>query len=315
MSEPIKAAIIGSGNIGTDLMIKILRGSGILEIAAMVGIDPASDGLARAGRLAVTPIATGVDGLIEHEVFADIDIVFDATSAGAHRYNAERLIAAKPGIRLIDLTPAAIGPYCVPVVNLDDNIDEQNVNMVTCGGQATVPIVAAVSQVANVRYAEIVASISSKSAGPGTRANIDEFTETTAAALRSVGGADASKALIILNPAEPPVMMRDTVFVLSETADRDAISASIEAMVERVNAYVPGYRLKQTVQFDDITEPVNVPGVGEFTGLKTSVFLEVEGAAHYLPSYAGNLDIMTSAALRTAETIATRALAPALQEA
>ena len=313
MSEPIKAAIIGSGNIGTDLMIKMLRGSGILEIAAMVGIDPASDGLARAGRLGVTPIATGVDGLIADPVFADIDIVFDATSAGAHRYNAERLIAAKPGIRLIDLTPAAIGPYCVPVVNLDDNIDAQNVNMVTCGGQATVPIVAAVSQVANVRYAEIVASISSKSAGPGTRANIDEFTETTAAALRSVGGADASKALIILNPAEPPVMMRDTVFVLSEVADRDAISASIEAMVERVNAYVPGYRLKQTVQFDDITEPVNVPGIGEFTGLKTSVFLEVEGAAHYLPSYAGNLDIMTSAALRTAETIATRALA--LQEA
>ncbi len=313
MSEPIKAAIIGSGNIGTDLMIKILRGSGILEIAAMVGIDPASDGLARAGRLGVTPIATGVDGLIEHEVFADVDIVFDATSAGAHRYNAERLIAAKPGIRLIDLTPAAIGPYCVPVVNLDDNIDAQNVNMVTCGGQATVPIVAAVSQVANVRYAEIVASISSKSAGPGTRANIDEFTETTAAALRSVGGAQASKALIILNPAEPPVMMRDTVFVLSDVADRDAIAASIEAMVERVNAYVPGYRLKQTVQFDHISEPVNVPGVGAFTGLKTSVFLEVEGAAHYLPSYAGNLDIMTSAALRTAETIATRAFA--LQEA
>jgi acetaldehyde dehydrogenase len=313
MSEPIKAAIIGSGNIGTDLMIKMLRGSGILEITAMVGIDPASDGLARAGRLGVTPIATGVDGLIADPVFADIEIVFDATSAGAHRYNAERLIAAKPSIRLIDLTPAAIGPYCVPVVNLDDNIDAQNVNMVTCGGQATVPIVAAVSQVVNVRYAEIVASISSKSAGPGTRANIDEFTETTAAALRSVGGADASKALIILNPAEPPVMMRDTVFVLSDVADRDGISASIEAMVERVNAYVPGYRLKQTVQFDDITEPVNVPGIGEFTGLKTSVFLEVEGAAHYLPSYAGNLDIMTSAALRTAETIATRALA--LQEA
>lgn len=313
MSEPIKAAIIGSGNIGTDLMIKILRGSGILQIDAMVGIDPASDGLARAGRLGVTPIATGVDGLIADPVFADIDIVFDATSAGAHRHNAERLIAAKPGIRLIDLTPAAIGPYCVPVVNLDDNIDAQNVNMVTCGGQATVPIVAAVSQVANVQYAEIVASISSRSAGPGTRANIDEFTETTAAALRSVGGAQTSKALIILNPAEPPVMMRDTVFVLSEVADRDAISASIEAMVARVNAYVPGYRLKQTVQFDDITEPVNVPGVGAFTGLKTSVFLEVEGAAHYLPSYAGNLDIMTSAALRTAETIATRAFA--LQEA
>jgi acetaldehyde dehydrogenase len=307
------AAIIGSGNIGTDLMIKMLRGSGIIRVAAMVGIDPASDGLARATRLGVTAIATGVDGLIEHEVFSDIDIVFDATSAGAHLYNAEKLVAAKPDIRLIDLTPAAIGPYCVPVVNLEQNLDAQNVNMVTCGGQATIPIVAAVSEITGVHYAEIVASISSKSAGPGTRANIDEFTETTAAALRTVGGAAHSKALIILNPAEPAVMMRDTVFVLTDAADRAEIEASVERMVGRVNAYVSGYRLKQRVQFDDITEPVNVPGHGAFTGLKTSVFLEVEGAAHYLPAYAGNLDIMTSAALRTAETIATRSLA--LQEA
>ena len=313
MTHTVNAAIIGSGNIGTDLMIKILRGSGILNISAMVGIDPASDGLARAARLGVTSIATGVDGLIEHEVFADIDIVFDATSAGAHKYNAERLAAAKPGIRLIDLTPAAIGPYCVPVVNLSDNIEAQNVNMVTCGGQATIPVVAAISRIAPVRYAEIVASISSKSAGPGTRANIDEFTETTAAALRSVGGAESSKAIIILNPADPPVMMRDTVFALTDGGDRDAIEASVAEIVAQVQEYVPGYRLKQRVQFDDITTPENVPGVGEFTGLKTTVFLEVEGAAHYLPAYAGNLDIMTAAALRTAETIATHSLA--VQEA
>ena len=303
-----KAAVIGSGNIGTDLLIKIIRGSDVLDAAALVGIDPASDGLARAERLGVTAISTGVEGLIAHEVFADIDIVFDATSAGAHVANDRALREAKPGIRVIDLTPAAIGPYCVPVVNLEQNLDAPNVNMVTCGGQATVPIVAAVSAVAPVRYAEIVASISSKSAGPGTRANIDEFTETTSAALRTVGGAEAGKAIIILNPADPPVMMRDTVFVLSEQADRAAIEASVAEMVARVASYVPGYRLKQRVQFEDIAVPVRVPGVGEFTGLKTSVFLEVEGAAHYLPSYAGNLDIMTSAALRTAETIATRAL-------
>jgi acetaldehyde dehydrogenase len=308
MPQGVPAAIIGSGNIGTDLMIKILRGSGILSITAMVGIDSESDGLARAARLGVTAIATGVDGLIASPEFERLEIVFDATSAGAHRYNAEKLRKAKPGIRLIDLTPAAIGPYCVPVVNLEQNLDAQNVNMVTCGGQATIPIVAAVSAVTPVHYAEIVASISSKSAGPGTRANIDEFTETTAEALQSVGGAKASKALIVLNPAEPPMMMRDTVYVLTDAADRDAIEASVDEMVAKVNAYVSGYRLKQRVQFDDISEPVNVPGVGSFTGLKTSVFLEVQGAAHYLPSYAGNLDIMTSAALRTAETIATRAL-------
>ncbi len=303
-----RAAIIGSGNIGTDLLIKILRGSEVLEAAAMVGIDPASDGLARAARLGVTAISTGVDGLIEHDILDSIDIVFDATSASAHIANAAKLRAAKPGIRLIDLTPAAIGPYCVPVVNLEENLEAENVNMVTCGGQATIPIVAAVSAITSVKYAEIVASISSKSAGPGTRANIDEFTETTSAALRSVGGAEAGKAIIILNPADPPVMMRDTVFVLSDDADRDAIEASIVEMVEKVSAYVPGYRLKQRVQFDAITEPVDVPGYGMFTGLKTSVFLEVEGAAHYLPAYAGNLDIMTSAALRTAETIATRSI-------
>jgi acetaldehyde dehydrogenase len=306
MTQPANAAIIGSGNIGTDLMIKIIRGSGILKVVALVGIDPESDGLARAERLGVAAIATGVDGLIEHELFESIDIVFDATSAGAHRYNAEKLLAAKPSIRLLDLTPAAIGPYCIPVVNLEEHIDAPDLNMVTCGGQATVPIVAAVSSVTNVTYAEIVASISSKSAGPGTRANIDEFTETTSAALEAVGGADKGKAIIVLNPAEPPLMMRDTVFTLSEVADQDAIEQAIDEMVARVNAYVPGYRLKQKVQFELIEEPVVIPGVGEFTGLKTSVFLEVEGAAHYLPAYAGNLDIMTSAALRTAETIAQR---------
>jgi acetaldehyde dehydrogenase len=207
---------------------------------------------------------------------------------------------------MIDLTPAAIGPYCVPVVNLEAQLDAPNVNMVTCGGQATIPIVAAVSRVAKVHYAEIVASISSKSAGPGTRANIDEFTETTSKAIEAVGGAAKGKAIIVLNPAEPPLIMRDTVYVLSEAADQAKVEASIEAMVRAVNAYVPGYRLKQKVQFDEIAAnaPLNLPGLGRFSGLKTSVFLEVEGAAHYLPAYAGNLDIMTSAALATAERIA-----------
>jgi acetaldehyde dehydrogenase len=305
MAQRTQVAIIGSGNIGTDLLIKIIRGSDALEVAALVGIDPESDGLARARRLGITAIDSGVDGLIAHEAFSDIDIVFDATSAGAHRANAAKLVAAKPGIRLIDLTPAAIGPYCVPVVNLDEHLDAPNVNMVTCGGQATIPMVAAVSSVTPVVYAEIVASISSRSAGPGTRANIDEFTETTSRAIEQVGGAGRGKAIIVLNPAEPPVLMRDTVFVLTAMADRAAIERAVDEMVARVKEYVPGYRLKQRVQFDEITEPVQVPGVGAFTGLKTSVFLEVEGAAHYLPAYAGNLDIMTSAALRTAETIAT----------
>jgi len=305
-SEKLKAAIIGSGNIGTDLMIKIMRNSKHLEMAAMVGIDPNSDGLARAARLGVATTHEGVEGLTRLPVFNDIDFVFDATSAGAHVKNDALLRTLKPGIRVIDLTPAAIGPYCVPVVNLDAHIDAPNVNMVTCGGQATIPIVAAVSRVAKVHYAEIVASISSKSAGPGTRANIDEFTETTSKAIEVVGGAAKGKAIIVLNPAEPPVMMRDTVYTLSEVADREKVERSIEEMVAKVHAYVPGYRLKQKVQFDEIpaSAPLNIPGLGKFSGLKTSVFLEVEGAAHYLPAYAGNLDIMTSAALATAERMA-----------
>ncbi|WP_175866458.1 acetaldehyde dehydrogenase (acetylating) [Burkholderia contaminans] len=305
-SEKLKAAIIGSGNIGTDLMIKILRHGRHLEIAAMVGIDANSDGLARAARLGVATTHEGVEGLTRLPVFDQIDFVFDATSAGAHVRNAALLRTLKPSIRMIDLTPAAIGPYCVPVVNLDAHIDAPNVNMVTCGGQATIPIVAAVSRVARVHYAEIVASISSKSAGPGTRANIDEFTETTSKAIEVVGGAAKGKAIIVLNPAEPPLMMRDTVYTLSDLASRAEIEASIEDTVAKVHAYVPGYRLKQKVQFDEIpaSAPIRIPGLGTFSGLKTSVFVEVEGAAHYLPAYAGNLDIMTSAALATAERMA-----------
>ncbi len=306
MSNKLKAAIIGSGNIGTDLMIKILRNAQHIEMAAMVGIDPASDGLARAQRLGVATTHQGVDGLAQMPEFTDIDFVFDATSAGAHVRNDALLRQLKPGLRMIDLTPAAIGPYCVPVVNLEEHLNQANVNMVTCGGQATIPMVAAVSRVAKVHYGEIVASISSKSAGPGTRANIDEFTETTSKAIEVIGGAQKGKAIIIMNPAEPPLIMRDTVFVLSELADQSKVAASVEEMVAAVQRYVPGYRLKQQVQFDVIpdTAPVNVPGVGHIGGLKTSIFLEVEGAAHYLPAYAGNLDIMTSAALATAERMA-----------
>ena len=308
LTRSLQAAIIGSGNIGTDLMIKILRHGQALEMGVMVGIDPASDGLARAARMGVATCATGVDGLVKMPAFADIDIVFDATSAGAHVYNDKLLRDAKPGIRIVDLTPAAIGPYCVPVVNLDEHLDAPNVNMVTCGGQATIPMVAAVSSVAKVHYAEIIASIASKSAGPGTRANIDEFTETTSRAIEVIGGAAKGKAIIILNPAEPPLLMRDTVYVLSELADLAQVEAAVEAMAEKVHAYVPGYRLKQKVQFDvfDDANPLHLPGVGTFSGLKTSIFLEVEGAAHYLPAYAGNLDIMTSAALATAEQLAQR---------
>ncbi|WP_338743894.1 acetaldehyde dehydrogenase (acetylating) [Pseudomonas sp. KK18] len=301
-----KVAIIGSGNIGTDLMIKILRNAQHLEMAVMVGIDPASDGLARAQRMGVAVTHQGVEGLSRMPEFADIDFVFDATSAGAHVKNDAFLHALNPGIRLIDLTPAAIGPYCVPVVNLEQNLAQLNVNMVTCGGQATIPMVAAVSRVAKVHYAEIVASIASKSAGPGTRANIDEFTETTSRAIEVIGGARKGKAIIVMNPAEPPLMMRDTVFVLSEAADQGRVAASIEEMAQAVQAYVPGYRLKQKVQFEVVPEdaPLTIPGLGQFSGLKTSIFLEVEGAAHYLPAYAGNLDIMTSAALATAERMA-----------
>ena len=301
----VGAAIIGSGNIGTDLMIKIMRLSKTLEMGVMVGIDPSSDGLARASRLGVATTAEGIDGLVSMPEFRDIGIVFDATSAGAHRHHNEVLQAH--GKQVIDLTPAAIGPYVVPSVNLDVLSNERNLNMVTCGGQATIPIVAAVSSVAPVLYGEIVASIASKSAGPGTRANIDEFTETTSRAIEHVGGASRGKAIIILNPAEPPLIMRDTVHCLCDEAEPADIVAAIEKKVAEVQAYVPGYRLKQAVQIEHVggNRPLYLPDLDQsFSGLKVSVFLEVEGAGHYLPPYAGNLDIMTSAALRTAETIA-----------
>ena len=290
-------------------MIKVLRTSKHLEMGAMVGIDPASDGLARAGRFGVPTTAEGVEGLVAMPGFDEIEIVFDATSAGAHVTNAARL---QPfGKRLIDLTPAALGPYTIPAVNLEDHLDVPNLNMVTCGGQATIPIVAAISRVVPVEYAEIVASIASRSAGPGTRANIDEFTETTSAAIVDVGGARRGKAIIILNPAEPPLIMRNTVFALVTAADPDVqeqIRASIDKMVADVAAYVPGYRLKQAVQITEIPadQPVHTllaPDAQRPTH-QVSVFLEVEGAAHYLPAYAGNLDIMTSAALQVAERIA-----------
>ncbi|CRZ15397.1 acetaldehyde dehydrogenase (acetylating) [Mycolicibacterium neworleansense] len=298
-------AIIGSGNIGTDLMIKILRSDGPLAVAAVAGIDAQSDGLARAARLGVSTTADGIDGLIAMPEFSDVKLVFDATSAGAHRVNWARL--AEHGVRMIDLTPAALGPYCVPVVNLEDHLEAPNLNMVTCGGQATVPIVAAVAQSGMVSYAEIISSISSRSAGPGTRANIDEFIETTSAALQIVGGAQRSKAVMVLNPADPPILMRNTVYCLVDGgADRHTIETDIAAVAERVGSYVPGYRLKQRVQFETFSaaRPLHIPETGEFTGTRVTVMLEVTGAAHYLPAYAGNLDIMTSAAKTTAEHIA-----------
>jgi acetaldehyde dehydrogenase len=306
MSERVKVAIIGSGNIGTDLMIKVLRLSQRLEMAAMVGIDPDSDGLARARRLGVPTTADGVEGLIALDGFEDIEVVFDATSAGAHRANAAAL---EPyGKRLVDLTPAAIGPFVVPSVNLGEHLGAADVNMVTCGGQATIPVVAAISRVTPVPYAEIVASIASRSAGPGTRANIDEFTETTSRAIVEVGGAARGKAVIVLNPAEPPLIMRDTVLALVDAPDaatQEAIRESVEAKTAEVAGYVPGYRLKQTVQIAPVPDdqPVHTLTGGARVTHQVSVFLEVEGAAHYLPAYAGNLDIMTSAALRVAEEI------------
>ncbi|MEY4965428.1 MAG: hypothetical protein RL274_1011 [Pseudomonadota bacterium] len=308
-NRQIKVAILGSGNIGTDLMIKIMRTSSILEMGVLVGVDPQSDGLARAKRLGVAATADGIAGLVRMPVWKEIGIVFDATSAATHKHHSDICLADNKV--MIDLTPAAIGPYVIPEVNGDAYLDALNVNMVTCGGQATIPIVAAVSQVATVHYGEIVSSIASKSAGPGTRANIDEFTQTTALGIEKVGGAAKGKAIIILNPAEPPVLMRGTVLTLSSGADEQQITKSIHRMVEKVRAYVPGYRLKQEVQFERFgsNNPVSIPGVGVFEGLKTSVFLEVEGAAHYLPAYAGNLDIMTSAGLRTAEKIAARRMA------
>jgi acetaldehyde dehydrogenase len=299
-----QVAIIGSGNIGTDLMIKVLRHAKHLKMGAMVGIDPNSDGLSRAARLGVPVTHEGIDGLTALPNFREIGIAFDATSAGAHAKHNK--ILQRHGIQVIDLTPAAVGPYVVPAVNLHQHLACPNINMVTCGGQATIPIVHAVSRTAKVHYAEIVASIASKSAGPGTRANIDEFTETTSRAIVSVGGAQRGKAIIVLNPAEPPLIMRDTVFCLVEaSANEDQIRESVKAMVKDVAAYVPGYRLKQEVQFERVSSerPLNIPGLGKVSGLKVSVFIEVEGAAHYLPAYAGNLDIMTSAALVTAESI------------
>jgi acetaldehyde dehydrogenase len=309
MAGKAKVAIVGSGNIGTDLMIKVMRTSDTLEMGAMVGIEPDSDGLARAKKFGFTTTHEGLDGLTKMPEWKDIALVFDATSAGAHKHNAA--LCEKDNKMIIDLTPAAIGPYVVPVVNMDEHLDANNINMVTCGGQATIPMVHAVNRVSTVQYSEIVASISSKSAGPGTRANIDEFTETTSKGLEVVGGAAQGKAIIVLNPAEPPLVMRDTVYTLSDEADHDEIAKSVENMVKEVQSYVPGYRLKQEVQFERFgsNNPLHIPGRGDFEGVKSSIFLEVEGAGHYLPTYAGNLDIMTSAAMRTAEKVIERRMA------
>ena len=309
MAGKAKVAIVGSGNIGTDLMIKVMRTSDTLEMGAMVGIEPDSDGLARAKKFGFATTHEGLDGLTKMPEWKDVALVFDATSAGAHKHNAA--LCEKDNKMIIDLTPAAIGPYVVPVVNMDEHLDANNINMVTCGGQATIPMVHAVNRVSTVQYSEIVASISSKSAGPGTRANIDEFTETTSKGLEVVGGAAQGKAIIVLNPAEPPLVMRDTVYTLSDDADQDEIAKSVENMVKEVQSYVPGYRLKQEVQFERFgsNNPLHIPGRGDFEGVKSSIFLEVEGAGHYLPTYAGNLDIMTSAAMRTAEKVIERRMA------
>ncbi|MDP2451780.1 MULTISPECIES: acetaldehyde dehydrogenase (acetylating) [unclassified Polaromonas] len=292
--KKIKCALIGPGNIGTDLLAKLQR-SAVLEPVWMVGIDPASDGLQRAREMGIKTTAEGVDGLLPHVLTDGVQIAFDATSAYVHAENSRKLNAL--GVLMIDLTPAAVGPFCVPPVNLKDHVGqgEMNVNMVTCGGQATIPMVAAVSRVQPVAYGEIVATVSSKSAGPGTRKNIDEFTRTTAGAVEKVGGAKKGKAIIILNPAEPPLIMRDTVHCLTETEpDQQKITESIHAMIKEVQKYVPGYKL--------VNGPV-------FDGNRVSVFLEVEGLGDYLPKYAGNLDIMTAAAARTAEMFAEEILA------
>jgi acetaldehyde/propanal dehydrogenase len=287
--KKIKCAVIGPGNIGTDLLAKLQR-SAVLEPVWMVGIDPDSDGLTRAREMGIKTTADGVDGLLPHVVEDGVQIAFDATSAYVHAENSRKLNAL--GVLMIDLTPAAIGPFCIPPVNLKELVgkSEMNVNMVTCGGQATIPMVAAVSRVQPVAYGEIIATVASRSAGPGTRKNIDEFTRTTAGAIRDVGGAKESKAIIVLNPAEPPIIMRDTVHCMTESApDEERITASIHAMIADVQKYVPGYKL--------VNGPV-------FDGKRVSVFLEVEGLGDYLPKYAGNLDIMTAAAARTAEMFA-----------
>jgi acetaldehyde dehydrogenase len=291
MTKPV-AAIVGSGNIGTDLMIKLLR-SDALDLRYMIGVDPDSDGLARARALGVTASHGGVDWLLSQD--SQPDLVLEATSAYVHRDNASRYLEAS--IRAIDLTPAAVGPLVCPPVNLGDLLAVPNINMITCGGQATIPIVYAISRVVPVAYAEIVASIASRSAGPGTRANIDEFTQTTARAIESVGGAERGKAIIILNPAAPPVVMRDTVFCsVPPDCDRDAVCESIHRMVAAVQQYVPGYTLRAEPQFDD-PQPI-------WRGhARVAVFLEILGNGDYLPAYAGNLDIMTAAAVRVAELL------------
>ncbi|MDD3765386.1 MAG: acetaldehyde dehydrogenase (acetylating) [Nevskiales bacterium] len=290
----IKCAIIGSGNIGTDLMYKLQR-SELLEPAWMVGIDPESEGLARARAAGMKVTDQGVDGLVPHVRADGVKIAFDATSAYVHKENSDKLNAL--GVMMIDLTPAAIGPYCVPPINLKEHAGkrEMNVNMVTCGGQATIPMVYAVSRVQKVRYGEIVATVSSKSVGPGTRKNIDEFTRTTAGAVSKIGGAEQGKAIIVINPAEPPLIMRDTIHCLTEDAPKAAeIEASVHAMIKEVQKYVPGYRL--------VNGPV-------FDGHRVTTYLEVEGLGDFLPKYAGNLDIMTASATRTAEMFAEEMLA------
>jgi len=292
MSQKLKAVIIGPGNIGTDLLMKTQRSEWI-EPVWMVGVDPESEGLRRAAAMGIKTSATGVDGILDHVIEDDIRVAFDATSAYAHADNSRKL--NELGVVMIDLTPAAIGPFCIPPVNLTQHASElkMNVNMVTCGGQATIPMVAAVSRVQPVEYGEIIASVSSKSVGPGTRKNIDEFTRTTASAIEKVGGAKKGKAIIIVNPAEPPLLMRDTVHVLTEgQPDEEAITQSVHAMVAEVQKYVPGYKL--------VNGPV-------FDGNRVSIFLEVEGLGDFLPKYAGNLDIMTAAGLRTAELFAEEA--------
>lgn len=302
---PIGVAIIGSGNIASDLMYKILRKSKQLKLIAMVGIDEASEGLKRAKKAGVITTHEGIEGLLKLDEFSQIRIVFDATSAAAHHKHNE-ILKAK-GIVMVDLTPAAIGPYVVPVVNMEAHLDKQNINLVTCGGQATIPIVHAISECAPVYYAEIIASISSKSAGPGTRANIDEFTNTTAKAIEAIGGAQRGKAIIILNPAEPPMVMRDTVYCcVPEDADEAKITAAIEKRVAEVAQYVPGFVLKQAPQFDCFEVPTtgDIPAITTAKAKKVSVFIEVTGAGFYLPEYAGNLDIITSAAMSIADRIA-----------
>lgn len=305
MTPRRRAAIIGSGNIGTDLMLK-LRRSEQLDIVAMAGIDSASDGLARAAAHDVAVTADGVDGLLRLDVFDDVDVVFDATSAGAHRVNDAAL--APTGKPLVDLTPAAIGPFVVPAVNTSLLGGHRNLNMVTCGGQATIPIVAALAGVTAVHYAEIVASISSRSAGPGTRANIDEFTVTTARAIETVGGAARGKAIIVLNPAEPPMLMRDTVAALVSAADEAVLAAAVTAMIADVARYVPGYRLAQEIRVSPVLagDPRRRLAAPAGDLQQVTVFLEVEGAADYLPAYAGNLDIMTAAAVQVAERLVAR---------